>query len=52
MCTKAGTKPEAKALTNTNIYTEILAANLALDEAEVPEIGRVRFLLHLQRMYL
>lgn len=41
MCTKAGTKPEAKALTNTNIYTEILAANLALDEAEVPEIGRV-----------
>ena len=41
MCTKAGTKPEAKALTNTNIYTEILAANLALDEAEVPETGRV-----------
>ena len=30
-----------KALTNTNIYTEILAANLALDEAEVPETGRV-----------
>lgn len=41
MCTKAGTKPEVKALTNTNIYTEILAANLALDEAEVPETGRV-----------
>lgn len=41
MCTKAGTKPEAKALTSTNIYTEILAANLALDEAEVPETGRV-----------
>ena len=41
MCTKAGTKPAAKALTNTNIYTEILAANLALDEAEVPETGRV-----------
>ena len=41
MCTKAGTKPEAKALTNTKIYTEILAANLALDEAEVPETGRV-----------
>lgn len=41
MCTKAGTKPAAKALNNTNIYTEILAANLALDEAEVPETGRV-----------
>lgn len=41
MCTKAGTKPAAKALDNTNIYTEILAANLALDEAEVPETGRV-----------
>lgn len=31
----------AKALTNTNIYTEILAASQALDDAEVPETGRV-----------
>lgn len=41
MCENAGTKPEAKALTNTNIYTEILAASQALDDAEVPETGRV-----------
>ncbi len=41
MCTNAGNKPAAKALTNTNIYTEILAASQALDDAEVPETGRV-----------
>jgi len=41
MCTGAGNKPAAKALTNTNIYTEILAASQALDDAEVPETGRV-----------
>ena len=41
MCTNAGNKPTAKALTNTNIYTEILAASQALDDAEVPETGRV-----------
>lgn len=41
MCTGAGNKPTAKALTNTNIYTEILAASQALDDAEVPETGRV-----------
>lgn len=41
MCTKAGTKPAAKTLTAANIYTEILAASEALDNAEVPEAGRV-----------
>lgn len=41
MCSKAGHKPDAKALTATNIYTEILAASEALDNAEVPETGRV-----------
>lgn len=41
MCANAGHKPTAKALTATNIYTEILAASEALDAAEVPETGRV-----------
>lgn len=41
MCSKAGHKPTAKALTAENIYTEILAASEALDNAEVPEVNRV-----------
>lgn len=41
MCTNAGTKPTAKALTKTNIYTEILAGNQVLDDANVPETGRI-----------
>ncbi len=41
MCANAGHKPEAKTLTTTNIYAEILAASQALDDAEVPETGRV-----------
>lgn len=41
MCANAGNKPAAKELTNTNIYTEILAGNQALDNAEVPETGRI-----------
>lgn len=41
MCTGAGTKPTAAALTKTNIYEEILKASAALDGAEVPESGRV-----------
>ena len=41
MCANAGHKPDAKALTATNIYVEILAASQALDDAEVPETGRV-----------
>ncbi|MBD5151565.1 MAG: hypothetical protein HDT16_03500 [Oscillibacter sp.] len=41
MCEKAGTKPKAIALTAENIYTEILKGSEALDDAEVPEVGRV-----------
>ena len=37
----AGTKPAAKTLTSENIYNEIITANSALDEAEVPESDRV-----------
>ena len=40
MCSNAGTKPAAKALTAENIYTEILAASKTLDNAEVPETDR------------
>lgn len=41
MSAGAGTKPAAVALTAENIYTEIIKANNALDNAEVPETGRV-----------
>ncbi len=41
MCASAGTTPAAKALTETNIYVEILAGSEALDNAEVSEPGRV-----------
>ena len=41
MCTKAGTKPAAKALTTENIYDEILTASQALDDALVPDTQRV-----------
>ena len=41
MCSNAGHKPTAKALTAANLYPEILAASQALDDAEVPEAGRV-----------
>lgn len=41
MCANAGITPEAAALTADNLYTEILAGSLALDDAEVPETGRV-----------
>lgn len=37
----AGFKPEAIALTAENIYSEIIKAGNALDNAEVPESGRV-----------
>lgn len=40
MCNLAGNKPAAKELTKDNIYTEIISANQALDDAEVPETGR------------
>ena len=41
MATNAGTKPTAVALTAENIYTNILTASETLDDAEVPETGRV-----------
>lgn len=41
MTAGAGIKPTAKALTADNIYTEIITANNAMDNAEVPETGRV-----------
>ncbi len=41
MAAGAGTKPAAVALTADNIYTEVLKASEALDNAMVPETGRV-----------
>ncbi|MDL2294076.1 hypothetical protein LJC60_05530 [Ruminococcaceae bacterium OttesenSCG-928-D13] len=41
MCTNAGTKPTALALTASNIYTEIIKGTNALDNAEAPDTGRV-----------
>lgn len=41
MAENAGHKPEAIELTKDNIYTEIIKASNALDNAEVPETGRV-----------
>ncbi len=41
MCEKAGIKPNALALTAANICGEIFKGNTALDNAEVPETGRI-----------
>ena len=41
MCANAGHKPTAVALTKDNICGEILKANTELDNAEVPETGRI-----------
>ncbi len=41
MCAGAGHKPEAVILTSDNIYDEIIKASAALDDALVPETGRV-----------
>lgn len=41
MVTGAGHKPEAIELTSDNIYDEIVKASAALDDALVPETGRV-----------
>ena len=41
MCSNAGTKPDPVALTSENIYDEIIKASAALDDALVPETGRV-----------
>lgn len=40
MCTNAGTKPTAIALTSENIYSEILKASQVMDDAEVADVGR------------
>lgn len=37
----AGFKPAAVALTSDNIYDEIIKANREMDDAEVPETGRI-----------
>lgn len=50
MCSNAGTKPTAIALTKTNIYEEIIKANTVLDNNEVPETGR--FLIVSPETYL
>lgn len=41
MADNAGTAPEAVELTTENIFEEITKGSLALDEAEVPEGGRI-----------
>lgn len=41
MASNAGHKPAAKAMTASIIYDEIIAGSEALDNAEVPETGRV-----------
>ena len=41
ICNNAGTAPTAVTLTKTNIFDEILKANNTLDNAEVPETGRI-----------
>lgn len=41
MCEHAGNKPEAVSLAASSIYDMIFNANSALDDAEVPDLGRV-----------
>lgn len=41
MAEHAGIKPTAEALTAANVYVKIIEANNALDNAEVPETGRI-----------
>lgn len=41
MCENAGTKPEAVDLEPNTIYDMIFDANTSLDDAEVPETGRI-----------
>ena len=41
MCKLAGNKPAAKTLTKDNIYVEVITANKVMDDAQVPEVGRV-----------
>ncbi len=49
MCSGAGHKPAAVALTKDNIYDEIIKASAALDDALVPETGRVLTVTHRSR---
>lgn len=41
MCDNAGIKPEALKLTEKNIYLQVIDANKALDNKEVPTEGRI-----------
>lgn len=41
MTANAGHKPDAVTLTNDNVYAEIMKGSEALDDAEIPEVGRV-----------
>ena len=41
MCNNAGIKPEALKLTEKNIYLQVIDANRALDNKEVPTEGRI-----------
>lgn len=41
MCKEAGNKSNEKILTKENIYVEIISGNKLLDDAQVPETGRV-----------
>ena len=41
MCDNAGIKPEALKLTEKNIYLQVIYANRALDNKEVPTEGRI-----------
>lgn len=41
MCENAGIKPDAKELTSTNIFDEIFAAGIEMDDAEVPSTDRI-----------
>ena len=41
MCDNAGIKPEALKLTEKNIYLQVIDANRALDNKEVPTEGRI-----------
>ncbi len=40
LCSGAGQVPAAKTLSATNVYAEIVKATTALDNGEVPEVGR------------
>lgn len=41
MCSNAGLTPDAKALDATNIYDSVISATALMDDANVPEDGRI-----------